>query len=77
MPDAQVIFRLDREMLESLDASLKSSGFRTRNEWFRAEVRRFLDDVERKEALRRLDKMTIDGMTDEEAAALVLEWRKE
>ena len=64
-------------MLESLDASLKNSGFRTRNEWFRAAVRHFLDGMERKEALRRLEKLTVNGMTDGEAAALVREWRKE
>jgi len=77
MSDAQVIFRLDSEMLQSLDSSIKENGFRTRNEWFRAEVRRFLDDMERKRALQRLSKLTVPGMSDDEAAALAMEWRKE
>ena len=30
----------------------------------------------RMDVLRRLEKLTVEGMTDEEAAALIQEWRK-
>jgi hypothetical protein len=33
------------------------SGFKTRNEWFRASVRNYLDDIERKKALQKLKKL--------------------
>ena len=75
MSDAQVIFRVDKNMLKSLDDSLHTIGFKTRNEWFRAEVRSFLDSVERKKALRRLDRVTVEGMSDEEAAKVAMEWK--
>ena len=70
MSDAQVIFRVDKNILKSLDDSLRITGFKTRNEWFRAEVRSFLDNVERKKALHRLDRVTVEGMSDEEAPRL-------
>ncbi|MBU2559660.1 nucleotidyltransferase family protein [archaeon] len=43
MTEAQVIFRVDKKLLARLDASLPPRGFKTRNEWFRHELREFLD----------------------------------
>ncbi|KCZ72359.1 hypothetical protein ANME2D_00786 [Candidatus Methanoperedens nitroreducens] len=59
MTETQVIFRLDKKLLEDFDESLKVSGFKTRNEWFRAAVRGFLDDIERKKVLKKLNMLEI------------------
>lgn len=76
MSDTQVIFRIDAELLEKLDSSLKGSGFKTRNEWFRNEVRNFLEEIERKKALRLVDRLAVEGMTEEDVALMVKEWRE-
>lgn len=76
MADAQVMFRVDKKLLEKLDSSLKAAGFKTRNEWFRNEVRSFLEEVERKKALKLIDRLTIEGMTEEDVAQMVNEWRQ-
>lgn len=52
MTDVQVIFRIDKKMLARLDASLPPRGFKTRNEWFRHELREFLGTLEGREASR-------------------------
>ena len=47
MVETQVILKLDKSLLSSLlkefDDTLEISGFKTRNEWFRAAIRKFLD----------------------------------
>jgi len=45
MTETQVIFRLEKGLLKEFDETLKMSGFKTRNEWFRAAIRVFLEDV--------------------------------
>lgn len=40
------------------------SGFKTRNEWFRASVRKYLDDIERKKALQKLKKIEVEGLEE-------------
>jgi predicted nucleotidyltransferase len=52
MTDVQVIFRVDKKMLKELDASLPPRGFKTRNEWFRHEIREFLGIMKEREALK-------------------------
>jgi Holliday junction DNA helicase RuvB len=38
--------RLDNKLLKEFDDTLEISGLNTRNEWFRASIRKFLDDIE-------------------------------
>jgi hypothetical protein len=71
MGDVQVIFRVDDRVLKKLDESLKASGFKTRNEWFRHQVRDFLEEMEQ----RKVERLTLEGMTEEEVARMVREWR--
>ena len=76
MTDTQVIFRIEEKLLEKLDSSLKASGFKTRNEWFRNEIRTFLEEMERKKSLKLLDRLTVEGMTENDVALMVKEWRQ-
>ncbi len=77
MPETQIIFRLDKKILKELDESLKLSGFKTRNEWFRAVIRDFLADSERKEVLQKLKKLEVKGLEEKEIADMVDKWRIE
>ena len=77
LTETQVLFRVDSTVLSELDASITSSGFKTRNEWFRSLVRSFLEDMERKVALKNLEKLKVEGMTEEEIVKMVQAWRKE
>ena len=75
MTETQVLFRVDSDMLKELDSTLPGTGFKTRNEWFRNVVRNFLEDVERKKLLKKLEKLKIEKMSDDEVAAMVRAWR--
>lgn len=77
MAETQVIFRLDKKALKELDESLKLSGFKTRNEWFRAVIRDFLADMERKKVLQKLKKLEVKGLKDKDIAEMVNNWRSE
>ncbi len=77
MAETQIIFRLDKTILKDLDESLKISGFKTRNEWFRAAIREFLENMERKKVLNKLKKLEVKGLKEEEIADLVNKWRSE
>jgi metal-responsive CopG/Arc/MetJ family transcriptional regulator len=77
MAETQIIFRLDKKILKDLDESLKISGFKTRNEWFRAVIRDFLGDREREKVLRKLKKLEIKGLEDKDIAEMIDKWRHE
>ncbi len=77
MPETQIIFRLDKKILKELDESLKLSGFKTRNEWFRAVIRDFLADFERKRVLQKLKKLEVKGLEEKEITEMVDKWRIE
>lgn len=77
MTETQVIFRLDKNLLKNLDNALKNSGFKTRNEWFRANIREFLDEIERKKVLRKLNKLEIEGLEEKDIEEMVSKWRSE
>ncbi len=64
-------------MLKEFDETLKISGFRTRNEWFRAAIREFLDDVERKKVLQKLRKLEVKGLEEKDIEEMVSKWRSE
>ena len=77
MSDMQVLFRVDSVLLQELDSSIASSGFTTRNEWFRNAVRNFLEEIERKNLLKKLEKMKLEGMTEADIVKMVQAWREE
>ncbi|VVB87322.1 Uncharacterised protein [uncultured archaeon] len=77
MADTQIIFRLDKKILNELDESLKISGFKTRNEWFRSVIRDFLGGMEREKILRKLKKLEIKGLEDKDIAEIIEKWRSE
>ncbi len=77
MTETQVIFRLEKRMLKEFDETLKISGFKTRNEWFRAAIRSFLEDVERKKVLNKLRKLEVKGLEEKDIEEMVNEWRSE
>jgi hypothetical protein len=47
------------------------SGFKTRNEWFRSSVRKYLDDIERKKALQKLKKIEVEGLEEKSIEQMV------
>ncbi len=53
------------------------SGFKTRNEWFRASIRVFLEDIERKKVLKKLRKLEVKGLEEKDVEEMVNEWRSE
>ncbi len=77
MVETQVIFRLDKKLLKEFDKTLEMAGFKTRNEWFRASIRKFLDDIERKKALQKLKKIEVEGLEEQDIEKMVTEWRSE
>ncbi|MCZ7403209.1 MAG: ribbon-helix-helix domain-containing protein [Candidatus Methanoperedens sp.] len=77
MTETQVIFRLEKRLLKEFDETLKMSGFKTRNEWFRASIRSFLEDVERKKVLRKLRKLELKGLEETDIEGMVNQWRSE
>ncbi len=77
MVETQIIFRLDKKILKELDESLKISGFKTRNEWFRAVIRDFLGDREREKVLSKLKKLEIKGLEEKNISEMVDKWRHE
>jgi len=77
MVKTQVIFRLDKKLLKEFDKTLEMSGFKTRNEWFRASIRKFLDDIERKKALQKLKKIEVEGLEENDIEKMVNRWRSE
>ncbi len=77
MAETQVIFRLDKRLLKEFDETLKVSGFKTRNEWFRAAIREFLEDVERKKVLQKLKKLEVKGLEEKDIEEMVSKWRSE
>ncbi len=77
MTETQVIFRLEKRLLKEFDETLKMAGFKTRNEWFRASIRVFLEDVERKKVLSKLRKLEVEGLDETDIEKMVNEWRSE
>ncbi|MDO9098256.1 MAG: hypothetical protein WAW23_10600 [Candidatus Methanoperedens sp.] len=77
MTETQVIFRLDKKILNELDDVLKISGFKTRNEWFRATIRDFMTNMERKKVLQRLSKLEVEGLEEKDIVEMIDKWRSE
>ncbi len=69
------MFRVERELLQALDRILSMEGFKTRNEWFRAQIRKALEDAKRKRAAGLLDRLTVEGVQEDDIVEMVREWR--
>ena len=76
MAETQVLFRVEEELLEALDRILPARGFKTRNEWFRAQIRDVLEEeTRRKRVMGILDRLTVEGIEDKDILRMVKEWR--
>ena len=76
MTDVQVLFRIEKGMIEELDEHLADFGYKTRNEWFRAKVREYISEAEKKKMSERLDQLTLEDITDDDIVEMVNDWRK-
>ena len=76
MTDTQVILRVDRETLKELDRLLSAHGFKTRNEWFRAKVREFIEESKKLSMQKKLAKLDVEGIDEQEIVAMVHDWRR-
>ena len=76
MSDVQILFRIEKGMIEELDRHLSDFGYRTRNEWFRAKVREYVTEAEKKKMMERLGKFAVEGITENEIVQMVNDWRK-
>ena len=76
MSESQIIFRLEDRLLKRFDQNLKKIGFKSRNEWFRTKVREFLEEMERRDTLRSMNKFAVKDMTEEDVVEMIEEWRK-
>ena len=76
MAETQVLFRVEKELLEALDQILLARGFKTRNEWFRAQIRDVLEEeTRRKRVMGILDRLTVEGIEDKDIVRMVKDWR--
>ena len=76
MAETQVLFRVEEELLEALDRILPARGFKTRNEWFRAQIRDVLEEeTRRKRVMGILDRLTVEGIEDKDIVRMVKDWR--
>ena len=76
MSETQIIFRLEDKLLKRFDQNLKKFGFKSRNEWFRTKVREFLDEMERRETLRALNKFAVQDMNEDDVVKMIDSWRR-
>lgn len=75
MTETQILFRVDKDTLKALDRALSAEGFRTRNEWFRSQVREFLEESKRKQLADRLERLAIEDVKEGDILEMIREWR--
>ncbi|MFQ5975850.1 MAG: hypothetical protein ACE5J5_06020 [Candidatus Hydrothermarchaeales archaeon] len=73
MSDTQIIFRVEKEILKKLDKTLKTSGFKTRNEWFRNTVHKHLEEIENKKTQNLMKRLATEGMTEDDIIQMIKE----
>ncbi len=76
MSESQIIFRLEDRLLKRFDQNLKKNGFKSRNEWFRTKVREFLEEMERRETMKALNKFAIENLSEDDVVKMIEDWRK-
>lgn len=74
--ETQIIFRLEKSQLDKLDRMIKLMGYRTRNEWFRYNIKEFISKAEKEAYDKELSKLDVDDISDEEIVEMVRSWRK-
>ena len=74
--ETQIIFRLEKNQLNRLDKMIKLMGYRTRNEWFRHNIREFISKAEKEAYEKELSKLDLDDISDEDIVEMVKLWRK-
>jgi len=72
----QIILWIDEEMLKELDRLLPAHGFKTRDEWFRAKVREFMEESKKQAMQKKLAKLDVEGIDEQEIVAMVHDWRR-
>ncbi len=75
MVETQILFRVPKKTLDELDKAISTQGFKTRNEWLRAQIRIFLEDTRRRRLRGLMEKTTIEGVSDQDIVDMVKEWR--
>lgn len=71
-----MLFRVEEELLEALDRAVAARGFKTRNEWFRSQVRQVLEEEsDRKRLAQLLDRLTAEGVGEQDIVEMVKLWR--
>ncbi len=75
MAETQVLFRVEKELLEALDKILSTEGFKTRNEWFRAQIRKALEESKRRRLGDLFKDLRVEGIREEDIVQMVREWR--
>jgi len=76
MTEVQILFRLDKNMVDELDKHLADYGFKTRNEWFRAKVREYVTKAEKKRMMEKLKNLSVDDISEDDIVQMVNDWRK-
>ena len=74
--ETQIVFRLEKSQLDKLDRMIKVMGYRTRNEWFRHNIREFISKAEKEAYDKELSRLDTDDISDEEIVEMVKEWRR-
>jgi len=67
---------LEKSQLDKLDRMIRLMGFRTRNEWFRHNIRDFISKAEKEAYEEDLKKLDVDDISDEEIVDMVKAWRR-
>ncbi len=74
--ETQIIFRLEKSQLDRLDRMIRLMGYRTRNEWFRHNIREFISKAEKEAYEKELSRLDTNDISDEDIAEMVKTWRK-
>ena len=74
--ETQIVFRLEKSQLDKLDRMIKVMGYRTRNEWFRHNIREFISKAEKEAYDKELSRLDTDDISDEEIVEMVKAWRR-
>jgi metal-responsive CopG/Arc/MetJ family transcriptional regulator len=69
--ETQILFRVEQELLRALDRILSPEGFKTRNEWFRAQIRKALEEAKRRRAAGLIDRLTVEGIKEDDVVDMV------
>jgi len=55
---------------------IRLMGYRTRNEWFRHNIREFISKAEKEAYEKELSRLDTNDISDEDIAEMVKTWRR-